>query len=253
MAILTPDGKLMDDFMSLQAPHSLHKKQLGTMANKPRRLFKTLQTLLSTRQASMLSRPSRLARAHRTPLEATVNKPRRVPRTVQSQHRTRQAVLVSRPSRLVRAHRTLLLTTLDRPRVLSKTVQSLHRTRQANLVSRASRLGEMLRAQPLTTASRQQTAPKPWLSLLRAQQEAITSKPRMLLQVYTLECTITQANMCVLACTASFAVDYRVQLQSQTFGFAPPMFSSQLHLQACVPNQEFCACMSVCHVMIKVQ
>ena len=198
MAILTPDGKPMDDFMSLQALHSLHKKQLG----------------------------------------ATVNKPRKVPRTVHSQHRTRQAGLASRPSRLVRAHRTLLLTTLDRPRVLSKTVQSPHRTRQANVVSRASRLGEMLRAQPLTTASRQQTAPKPWVRLLRAQQEAITSKPRMLLQVYTLECTITQVNMCVLACTVSFAVDYRVQLQALTFGFAPPMFSSQLHSQARGPNQE---------------
>ncbi len=172
IAILTPDGKPMPGFLILQGLHSLHKKQLEAVANKPRRL----------------------------------------PRTLQTQHRTRHAILVSRPSRLVRAHRTPLLTTLNRPRVLPKTVLSQYKTRQANLASRASRLAVMPRAQPLTTARRQQTAPKPRHSLLRAQQDAITSKPRMLLQVHTLERMTTQVNMCILACTASFAVDYRSQL-----------------------------------------
>ena len=233
IAILTPDGKPMPGFLTLQGLHSLHKKQLEAMANKPTRLPRTLQTLLRTRQASMLSRPSRLVRAHRRQLEAMVNKPRRLPRTLQTQHRTRQASMVSRPSRPVIAHRTLLLTTLNRPKVLPKTVQSQHRTRQANLVRRASRLGVMPRGQPLTTVNRQQTAPKPRYSLLRAQQEAITSKPRMLLQVYTLEHMTTQLNMCILAFAASVAVDYISQLQRQTFGFAPNESRSQLHTQAC--------------------
>ena len=184
--ILTPDGKPMPGYLTLQGLHSLRKRQLEAMANKPRRLFRTLQTLLSTRQASMLSKPSRLVREHRTLLEAMANKPRRMPRTLQTLLRTRQASMVSRPSRPVRAHRTLLLTTLNRPGVLSKTVRSQRRTRRATLVRRASRLGMMPRAQHLSI-SRQQIALKPRHSLLRAQQEAITSKPRMLFQVPTWE------------------------------------------------------------------